>query len=107
MTADPTAGLARGPATRQRHGEIRGLIRDGRVYLPRLLVGDGDDAIETEALRIGIGSLVRAVPRLGNDPGTLERVLDGIAESRRMGELSTRTRKRLAETITRELADHA
>lgn len=102
MTGDPQAGLARGPATRTRHGSIRRMIRDGLVDLPTLLVGDGDDGIETESLKITIGSLVRAVPGLATDAATLERVLDGDAESRRMGELSTRRRKRLADTIRRE-----
>lgn len=96
-----SAGLAAGPGVNRRHGEIRDLIRKGTIDLPELLEGKGDDALEAEVLRIGIGSLVRAVPGVGR--ARMAAVLDGVFPGLRTGELTTRRRRRLADAIRREI----
>lgn len=95
------SGLKAGPSVNARHGQIRRQIRDDEVDLPALLLGEGDDALEAEMLGIGIGSLVRAVPGIG--AARVAGVLDGVYTGARMGMLTTRTRRRLADTIRREV----
>lgn len=101
-TTDPgRAGLRLGTPVRSRRAMLKASIADGTLDAAALIAGDVDEDLERVALGIRIGELLRAVPGVG--PSRELAILDGRAGGlRRLGELTTRQRRAIADTLRKE-----
>lgn len=104
MTDNTAQTLAeRGRAARSRRSVIRHHIATGMIDVPALLDGDGEEEVEAEAMNMTVAALVGAVPGLGDD--AVDRILNGrCGPRRRLGEVTTRARRAIADTLRKELA---
>jgi hypothetical protein len=97
------AGLALGPAVRSRRAEIRRAIAAGDVDVAELVAGDGDQAVETDALAMLVHQLVGAA-QLGamGTAHVLASLPRPLAERGRLADLTVQQRLALAAKIREE-----
>ena len=98
----PRAGLALGNQAKSERAAVRTRIAAGDVDVRQLLHGDGDEDTERTALQMPVAQLIAAVPGIG--PDAADRILTGrCGPTRRLGELTTRARRGIADSLDKEL----
>lgn len=99
----PRAGLALGNEAKSARAAIRKRVAAGDIDVAQLLLGDAAEDIERVAMEMPVATLLQAVPGVG--PDAVDRMLTGrCGPRRRLGELTTRARRGIADSLKKEIA---
>lgn len=99
----PQTLAEQGRAARSRRAVIRHHITNGQISVPRLLEGHEPEDVEAEAMNMRVAVLLEQVPGIGQP--TVDKILNdaGCPPARRLGELTTAARSRIAAAVRNEI----